>query len=329
MSIATLYHEVRSMRWQPDGSPQVVVQPAATYLPSDDPMLPGPPSGLADDLALAAYDAARAGGLEPVAWLSLTHRDGMTDFQQRFATRDPWGNRSTYALCPSHAEVRAASVALIRTVHERGGVTAFQVEALGALGFEHGVAHDKADFAWLGRGSRRALSTCCCDGCTALAGEHGIELEAAAAALRDAVGSRPDDADGEIFEALDEVRRLATARHVREIADLADSIGADITVAVSSDRSTSGPFAAIPELDDRLHPYALLDDPAAWNTPGRSGAVLEMRPPASFADALGDLPLESLDDLYLYHLGTRRPDTLDPRAIHDIRREHRRRREAA
>ncbi|WP_210508996.1 hypothetical protein [Naasia sp. SYSU D00057] len=298
-------------------------------------------------MGLTAIRSARAAGLEPRGWIILTHLDGMSADEQRFAVRDAWGSPSPFALCPSHPEVRAFGLELIRHTHRTAGVTVFQVEALMGLGFEHLVAHDKVPFAWLGRRAVTALSLCFCTACTARATEAGIDLAAIAERVRSSVSGDPgaDDLDDDLLVAR-AVRTGTGHAFAAEIAALGNDLGLSISVAGTTDPAALGSYAPlVPAPPANLTPYAFLSaasgqgwrDVTEWSERHgrRVGGVVEMLPAQrTVAEALaaGGEPgpvLALLDDLYLYHLGQRRPDTLDLLHVDDVRSAHRPRKDNA
>ena len=166
--LAAAYHSVRA------GAPlhptrRVVEAPAAAlYRPATafgGPLQPVAATWLdeADPFGDAAK-ALRCHGLKVEAWIVLTHSTRLGRQFPQLSVVNCFGERYTYALCPSWPEVRAYAASLTAAALKDVAVDGVSLEACGQLGVVHTGHHEKTYFS---PQEQRALSVCCCDACRA------------------------------------------------------------------------------------------------------------------------------------------------------------------
>lgn len=124
-------------------------------------------------------EACRSAGLAVYAWTVLCHNDGLGAAAPECCVMNAFGERYSYALCPSNPEVRRYVIALCRDVAAFPGLSGLELEALSFLGLEHNSLHDKlgvplsSAISWL-------LSLCFCEHCCKAMGEAAGEIAARA-----------------------------------------------------------------------------------------------------------------------------------------------------
>jgi hypothetical protein len=113
------------------------------------------------------------------AWTVLCHNDRLGLATPECCIQNVFGERYTYALCPSHPDVRQYIVALCGDIATMEGVASLDLEALSFMGYEHQSLHDKTGvpltplIKWL-------LSFCFCSDCRAALGSLANEVAARA-----------------------------------------------------------------------------------------------------------------------------------------------------
>lgn len=128
--------------------------------------------------------AARRRGFPVEAWTVFCHNDYLGATAPDCCVENAFGDRYTYALCPSHPDVRAYILALGEAVAKMEGIAAIDVEALSYMGYEHLSLHDKRGTK-LSPAAAQMLSVCFCRYCRARESEE--KAEAARRAIRAAV----------------------------------------------------------------------------------------------------------------------------------------------
>ncbi len=132
----------------------------------------------------AAAATLRAAGLRVSAWVVLTHNTRLgTEFPD-VAVVNCFGDRYSYALCPSWAEVR--SYAALLAAEAADGADEVSLEACGQLGVTHQSHHEKTDGAWTPT-AERWLSVCCCAACQRGWSARGLDPPWVLSTLREAV----------------------------------------------------------------------------------------------------------------------------------------------
>ena len=112
----------------------------------------------------AFLDAAQRRGFPVWAWTVLCHNDHLGTLAPDCCVENAFGDRYTYALCPSHPDVQKYVVALCAALSAIPGITGLDVEALSFLGHEHASLHDKCGVDWSTQKSS-LLSLCFCEYC--------------------------------------------------------------------------------------------------------------------------------------------------------------------
>lgn len=135
----------------------------------------------------------RAGGLRVSAWVVLTHNSRLGAECPDVAVVNCFGERYSYALCPSWGEVREYAATL--AAEGAAGADAVSLEACGQLGLTHGSHHEKTDGAF-SASAARWLSVCCCLACQRGWVELGLDPDVVVSSLRAAVRSDAGDVSG-------------------------------------------------------------------------------------------------------------------------------------
>ncbi|NAZ88208.1 hypothetical protein [Kineococcus indalonis] len=278
VALAAAYHSTRAVTPLHPAHQLVEAPHAALYRPVREeawagaplrPVAGRVPDGTADAFAQAA-GRLRAAGLEVDAWTVLAHSTRLGTLHPHLAVVNCFGDRYSYAPCPSAAQVRDHCARLAAEAVRGAPVTGVSLEALGTMGVTHNAAHEKTAGAF-GPALERVLSVCCCPRCRQGWAQRGADPEEVVAALRRAVrelrGADPADAR-EVAELLGE-RTAATVLAVRHAA--ADALRAQVLAALAQ--------AAPAPLRVAVHTAA---DP--WATGANPGAS-----PAALADPALDV----------------------------------------
>jgi hypothetical protein len=190
--------------------------PGALYFPADlarysAPLCPA--IGAEAELALAFLEECRRESFPVWGWTVLCHNDYLGPLAPECCVQNAFGERYTYALCPSHPEVQRFAATLCADIASLVGVTGLDLEAVGFLGYDHASLHGKSGIA-LSSDVLRLLSICFCPHCRERMGPHAEKI---AATARNGIraylhGSSP--------EPLPHVECLMAARHSAQIAML-------------------------------------------------------------------------------------------------------------
>lgn len=189
VAMAVSYHDGRwLMPWHPDGVVRfledgcVHFRPRADYgalapLPSSHVPAHGP-----SPLERFCVEA-RTAGLRTRAWTIGTHNTRLGERHPEVCVQNAFGNRASYALCPSHPAVQQYLAALCADIGAHAGLQAIELEAFGAMGWKHSSHHDKASFTPSGL-LDVALSACFCSGCRRQLTAAGHDADDLAAGVR-------------------------------------------------------------------------------------------------------------------------------------------------
>lgn len=172
VALAVSYHAGRWFTpWQPDGMVRFLEDGTVHYRPTGDygPLRPQPSSEVRDGEPsplewLCEY--APAAGLRARAWAVLTHNSRLGELHPDCCVENAFGDRYSYALCPSNAAVGSYAAAMVADLRRHQGLHAIELEALAALGHRHNSHHDKSSWAPDAL-SDVLLSTCFCAACRA------------------------------------------------------------------------------------------------------------------------------------------------------------------
>ncbi len=237
-SLAVSYHGGRVVLPRARHGRVRELDPGAVYFPSDPARYDGlrlRPRVAPESLLVPPFlRACAAAGLAVGAWAVVCHNDRLGAEHPDCCVANVFGDRYTYALCPSHPEVRRYAAALCADVAAQPGLARLELEALGFMGLEHASLHDKAGIP-LSAAARWLLSICVCAECRARVGEP---LDAFAARawrwLADYLASAPPargGAEPALRPALDaavgaEVLDAVLAGRRRVVATLLDEVRA-------------------------------------------------------------------------------------------------------
>jgi hypothetical protein len=335
VAIAASYHAVRTTNWVNGTIPKVVHQgTSAYYLPVDDlawadsPLRPTAPGALAAGSFARSLRRATAEGLVARAWLVLAHDDANLAVEHpELATVDAWGSRSSYGLCISQPEVAKYSRRLVEQTVVTSGIRQLLVESVTAPGFDHPVAHDKAENSGLSVAERLLLSLCFCDACVRRSSEDGWDGLELASDVRESFSSgRISDATALMVSQYLSTRASTALSLCEALAEPIGGAPIEITIAATTATQSFSSYVSLQSTPSGVtglcaqlagHAGQGLTDLARWrNIPGLvRAATVNLGPLGStLAEALAELNAteiaELADEIYLYHVGLRRPDTL-------------------
>ncbi len=212
VALAAAYHSTRAATPLHPRHQLVDARHAALYRPvrpvvwSGRRLRPAGPDWMSTtDSFGAAAAALRAAGLRVSAWVVLTHNTRLGTAHPDVSVVNCFGERYSYALCPSWPEVR--EYAAVLACEAAAGADEVSLEACGQLGLGHATHHEKTDGAWT-PAAARWLSVCCCPACQAGWSERGLDPPWVMSTLRDAV--RGSAADVPFAGALLAARHAAT-----------------------------------------------------------------------------------------------------------------------
>jgi hypothetical protein len=131
-----------------------------------------------------------------------------------------YGDRYPWAPCVAQPDTRAYLVDLAAEAAVRPGARGTELESLGWYGLAHLHAHDKTGGVGLGDAGQYLMSLCFCAACRAGYAEQGLDADALAAAVRDALEpvwrGAPSDGGWPAVEKLLGAGRAAATRAWRE-----------------------------------------------------------------------------------------------------------------
>lgn len=163
----------------------------------------------------AAEALARA-GLDVHTWVVLAHNSRMGAEHPDTSVVNAYGDRYPWAPCIAQPATRAYLVDLAAEAAVRPGAGGTELESLGWYGLQHLHAHDKTGGVGLGDAGQYLMALCFCPACRAGYGEQGLDADALAAAVREALEplwqGAPDGGGGwaEIEKLLGEETAAAT-----------------------------------------------------------------------------------------------------------------------
>ena len=135
-----------------------------------------------DPFAIARESAARH-DLQIGAWTVCLHNSRLGRTHTDCTMRNAFGEAYTYALCPSHPDVRAYVLALCEDVAATCRPSVLELEAFGFMSYEHNSHHDKLTFP-LDAARVFLLSACFCPHCTARMRDAGFDPDRLSATVR-------------------------------------------------------------------------------------------------------------------------------------------------
>ncbi|MFD9392828.1 hypothetical protein ACFWBB_19570 [Streptomyces sp. NPDC060000] len=144
----------------------------------------------------AAQALARA-GLDVHTWVVLAHNSRLGAEHPDTSVVNAYGDRYPWAPCIAQPATRAYLVDLAAEAAVRPGAGGTELESLGWYGLQHLHAHDKTGGVGLGDAGQYLMALCFCPACRAGYRERGLDADALAAAVREALEplwrGAPDD----------------------------------------------------------------------------------------------------------------------------------------
>lgn len=348
VALAASYHSVRAATPRHPRRRVVDAHGAALYVPVENRAWTGQalvPRDAAewtgtDNSFAAGARSLRTAGLEVDAWTVLTHSTYLGRANPGFCVQNAFGEVYSYALCPSHPEVRSYARTVVNQVLELGKPDGLILEAVGALGFGHQNMHEKTDGADYGTAVRNLLSLCFCGACVQEYTARGLAADELSALVRDSIrrGQRePDPADAtadggpagrdtDAFGGLLECRWDAAAALLEGVLAEARSHGISrIVVDTDPDPWSTGPFLPAQAMERVQHRGSVVSVLQSWGSPAESirkleasrqtaagtakyGAYVLTLPPkeasaGQWAQDWRQLRDAGYEELHVYHLG--------------------------
>ncbi|TQJ48199.1 hypothetical protein OHU34_32180 [Streptomyces sp. NBC_00080] len=225
VTLAAAYHSTRALTPRHPRHRIVTAEHAAVLYPTDPAgdrwkgraLRPYPAGDWApgDAYGEAAEALARA-GLDVHTWVVLAHNSRMGAEHPDTSVVNAYGDRYPWAPCIAQPATRAYLVDLAAEAAVRPGAGGTELESLGWYGLQHLHAHDKTGGVGLGDAGQYLMALCFCPACRAGYGEQGLDADALAAAVREALEplwqGAPDGGGGwaEIEKLLGEEAAAAT-----------------------------------------------------------------------------------------------------------------------
>ncbi|UXX92888.1 hypothetical protein N7U49_12440 [Streptomyces sp. AD2-2] len=134
-----------------------------------------------------AATALTEAGLEVHTWVVLAHNSRLGAAHPDTSVVNAYGDRYLWAPCIAQPATRAYLVDLAAEAAVRPGARGTELESLGWYGLAHLHAHDKTAGVGLGDAGQYLMSLCFCPTCREGYGEHGLDAQELAAAVRAAL----------------------------------------------------------------------------------------------------------------------------------------------
>ncbi|MGA4848117.1 hypothetical protein ACOBQB_18380 [Streptomyces sp. G5(2025)] len=168
-----------------------------------------------------AARALRAAGLDVHSWVVLAHNSRLGEEHPATSVVNAYGDRYPWAPCIAQPATRAYLVDLAAEAAVRPGTSGTELESCGWYGLAHLHAHDKTAGVGLGEAGQYLMSLCFCASCRQGYAGRGLDPDALAAAVRDALepfwrGRAEDTGSWPGVEKLIGVERAAATRAWRE-----------------------------------------------------------------------------------------------------------------
>ncbi|GKQ38279.1 hypothetical protein [Streptomyces sp. A012304] len=236
VTLASAYHSTRALTPRHPRHRIVTAEHAAVLYPTDArwegrALRPYPAGDWAPGDAFGEAAAALAeAGLEVHTWVVLAHNSRLGAEHPGTSVVNAYGDRYPWAPCIAQPATRAYLVDLAAEAAVRPGARGTELESLGWYGLQHLHAHDKTGGVGLGEAGQYLMALCFCPACRDGYGAQGLDPDALAAAVRDALEplwqGAPDDGDwagvekllGEETAAATRAWRDETARTLQETA---------------------------------------------------------------------------------------------------------------
>ncbi|MFD9322690.1 hypothetical protein ACFWDQ_34415 [Streptomyces sp. NPDC060053] len=239
VTLAAAYHSTRALTPRHPRHRIVTAEHAAVLYPTDPAgdrwkgraLRPYPAGDWAPGDAYGeAAEALASAGLDVHTWVVLAHNSRLGADHPDTSVVNAYGDRYPWAPCIAQPATRAYLVDLAAEAAVRPGAGGTELESLGWYGLQHLHAHDKTAGVGLGDAGQYLMALCFCPDCRAGYGEQGLDADALAAAVREALEplwrGAPDGEDwagvekllGEETAAATRAWRDETARTLQETA---------------------------------------------------------------------------------------------------------------
>ncbi|MER8006322.1 hypothetical protein [Streptomyces sp. NPDC094149] len=226
VTLAAAYHSTRALTPRHPRHRIVTAEHAAVLYPTDArwegrrlrPYAAGDwaPGDAYGEAAEALADA----GLEVHTWVVLAHNSRMGAEHPATSVVNAYGDRYPWAPCIAQPATRVYLTDLAAEAAVRPGARGTELESLGWYGLQHLHAHDKTGGVGLGDAGHYLMSLCFCPVCRTGYGAQGLDPDALAAAVRDALEplwrGEPDDGGWTGVEKLLGEERAAATRAWRD-----------------------------------------------------------------------------------------------------------------
>ncbi|MFI1026541.1 hypothetical protein [Streptomyces sp. NPDC020951] len=236
VTLAAAYHSTRALTPRHPRHRIVTAEHAAVLYPPDDRwegrvLRPYPAGDWAPGDAFAeAAEALADAGPEVHTWVVLAHNSRLGAEHPDTSVVNAYGDRYPWAPCIAQPATRTYLVDLAAEAAVRPGAGGTELESLGWYGLQHLHAHDKTGGVGLGDAGQYLMALCFCPDCRSGYGARGLDADALAAAVREALEplwrGAPDDGGwaavekllGEETAAATRAWRDETARTLQEAA---------------------------------------------------------------------------------------------------------------
>ncbi|AEY88619.1 alanine-rich protein [Streptomyces hygroscopicus subsp. jinggangensis 5008] len=193
VTLASAYHSTRALTPRHPRHRIVTAEYAAVLYPPGDRwagrgLRPYPAGRWAPGNAYGeAAEALTAAGLEVHTWVVLAHNSRLGAEHPDTSVVNAYGDRYPWAPCVAQPATRAYLVDLAAEAAVRPGAHGTELESLGWYGLQHLHAHDKTAGVGLGDAGQYLMSLCFCPSCRTGYGERGLDADALAEAVREAL----------------------------------------------------------------------------------------------------------------------------------------------
>ena len=190
ISLATTYHAGRLLLPHNPGRAVHFLEDGVAYFHADLSRYTGltlTPKVAEAAAAIDPFAGARAAadrhGLRTSAWTICLHNSRLGRQHADCTIHNAFGESYSYALCPSHPDVRAYVLALCEDIASRCRPAAIELEAFGFMSYEHASHHDKLTFR-LDAARSFLLSICFCPHCRTRMAAAGLDADRLSARAR-------------------------------------------------------------------------------------------------------------------------------------------------
>ncbi|MEV5611330.1 hypothetical protein [Streptomyces sp. NPDC052225] len=237
VTLAAAYHSTRALTPRHPRHRVVTAEHASVLYPVDEQRWEGRelrPYAAGDWAPADAYGEAAAAlaaaGLDVHTWVVLAHNSRLGAEHPDTSVVNAYGDRYPWAPCIAQPATRAYLVGLAAEAATRPGARGTELESLGWYGLAHLHAHDKTAGVGLGEAGQYLMSLCFCADCRTGYGQHGLDADELARAVRAALepvwrGEATDDGWPTVEKLLGaepaaatRAHRDATARSLQEAA---------------------------------------------------------------------------------------------------------------